>query len=229
MYRILSMARPIHPYSIRRACMRLISDGEKFKVVEKRYGVTPSTMQLWCRQAGIKSRSKISDEELDTRIAKWARKFRDIPLPEDATDAQKRLKAKRDTAKFNASEDAKEKHALSMLKDLGDPKVYHEALTEHFSEVAARFDRETSIQGQMNAMWAGYLLVQMRGIIDNPLPITSVGDVEKIFSMFRKTFNMDSAKGGATEGPQLEFLNDKGRRGEVIDIGPKKRGRPKKS
>lgn len=218
----------VHPYHVRRAALRLICDGTPVLKAAERHGVSSYSIHRWCKMCGVTEGCEFSEDELDAKMEVWAEEFRNMPLPEDATNQQKKLKEFKDRRKFgNPIEERMQ--ALSMLKNMKDPDVYLAAISEQFENVAAQMDRATSVQDQMTAMWAGWLLVQMRELLETKINLGSISDVEKLFGMFRKTFHMDQDKGGKNEGPDLALLTAKVGARTVIEVTdqPKKRGRRK--
>ena len=214
----------LHPLSVRRATLRLISDGTSFSKASRRHGVYSSSVIDWSKASGIAKNSKLTDEELDQKIEAWGETYRNMALPDDATPKQRSIKNLKDRKKFgNPIEDRIT--ALSMLKNMGDPDVYLEAISEQFNQVAAQMDRATSVQDQMTAMWAGWLLVQMRELLETKVTLGSISDVEKLFGMFRKTFHMDANKSGGNEGPDLGLLNAKVGARSVVEVVPARRPR----
>lgn len=204
------MAVHIYPINTRRAVLRLFSDGVRQSSIKEKYKVDPATFRAWAKSAEVIHGSRLSNEELEERIENWRNKMRarDVHVPE-GKDPQTRRQKNLDRHKFGPT--AQEKaHTASLTEAMNsNPEEYKQVLAQHFDQANAQMSRETTMEGQMNAMWAGYLLTQMRGIIDAPPPVTTMADVERIFKMFRTTFGMDDKKGGATEAADLRILTAK--------------------
>lgn len=203
------MAVLIYPINTRKAVLRMFSDGIRQLSIKEKYKVDPATFRGWAKATGIIHGSRITDEDLEERLESWRKrlKARDVHVPDGAPRTRKQRHL--DRHKFGPTAEDKA-HTASLTEAMNsNPEEYKQVLAQHFDQANAQMSRETTMEGQMNAMWAGYLLTQMRGIIDAPPPVTTMADVERIFKMFRTTFGMDDKKGGATEAADLRILTAK--------------------
>lgn len=206
----------MYPLHIRRAVLRMFSDGVKQTEIVRMHGVHFNTFRKWADEAAIFKGQKITDEELDAKIEKWGHQYRTREL---AAGASKIRKQRKDDAKFGRTTEHKEK-SLASFEQLGDPKQYQEALGEHFTRMTDELGRAQSIEDQMTALSAGILMAQMKTLIDNPPPILTWADGERVIKLLRTTLGMDEKKGGGSDDRvDLRVVSAKpvGKKGKIVE------------
>ena len=214
------MARVVYPYSTRFKALKLYSEGHYPAKIAEFIGCSKETLKVWFKETGIKRDMKLSDAEIDEKMQVWGDKLRSQPLPSDATPAQKAKKERNDRKKFGPTPEQKAV-SLATFESLGDPDEYREAIQQHFDKVTSELGKESTLQGQVTTMTSGLLIAQLKGLIDNPPPVVTWSDAERVINLLRKTLDMDKDKGNKGTRIDLTILNaKKGSGGSVIDVSP---------
>jgi hypothetical protein len=202
--------RAAFPYSVRRACLRSFSDGEaSYGDIEKMFTIKSSTFRGWAKVAGIDRGSKLTDTDLDAKIAEWGERVRDIPLRDEGGDVevQQWIKDRKNRHKFGETEENKAK-ALSAYESLADPGDWVAAVDGHFKNAVQQLSNpELSPEMQVNLMTTQLLLVQLKGMIEAPPPVNTWADGERVIKLLRLTLGMDADKGSAERAVDLRVLN----------------------
>ena len=142
--------------------------------------------------------------------------------PPDAAELAEKLKEKAATRK---KMEITEKSTLKKAMDeLMDPSEFEKYLQARFAQIVARIEQESTLEGQVNAVVTGGLLTSIAAAIRTMPPITTWADFERAVKLLRLTLNMDDAKKGNGNGPDLVVLNNaalfdrKSRRSRVVDV-----------
>lgn len=182
----------MYPLHIRRAVLRMFSDGVKQTDIVRMHGVHFNTFRKWAEEADIHKGQKITDEELDAKIEKWGHRYRTREL---AAGASKVRKERKDDAKFGRTKEHKEK-SIATFESLGDPQMYREAIEAHFQRTTEELGRAQTIEDQIKGMTVGVLLAQLKGMIDNPPPVLTWNDGARVLDQLWKWTGMDGKGGG---------------------------------
>ena len=210
------MPKPVFPLSIRRKALRLYSDGHSSTKISAMLGASVHTVRAWVKAAGVPSKSNLSEEELDAKIEAWGldvQKYADSQISENAVEGarRKRTGASSHRAKYGVSPMEKA-NAVKNFEELGDPEVYQQAIKEHFSQVSEQLSHDNTLAEQVKSLSSGLLLVQLKGMIDAPPPVTSWSDAEKVIKLLRLTLNMDAQK--TDERPRIDLTIINGKTGK---------------
>ena len=210
------MPKPVFPLSIRRKALRLYSDGHSSTKISAMLGASPHAIRKWVQDAKVPSKSNLSEEELDAKIEAWGldvQKYGDAQIAENAAESTKRRRTGRAShrAKYGSSP-LEKANAVKSFEELGDPQVYQDAIKEHFGQVTEQLSHDNTLAEQVKSLSAGLLLVQLKAMIDNPPPVTSWSDGEKVIKLLRLTLNMDAQK--TDERPRIDLTIINGKTGK---------------
>lgn len=198
----------------RHAVIKAYSDGMSYRKIAERFKLKADTAARWISACGVTKNSRLSDSEIDKLMEDWGAPLRESPKGED--ELGKARRARNNMHKFGKTTEEKQ-HALSLFKDLADPDDCQAAFEEYFRQVAAKLDRETTMEGQINAMTAAIVLVQLRAAIADCPKIASWGDFKTANDILRKSMGMDNKEESTSRGVDLRIINGTIAKGKVID------------
>lgn len=184
----------------------MFADGEPLADAERMHGPKVISIRGWAKKAGIKRGEKISDEELDKRIASWGNQIRQYH--EQATQREERGGGKK---KKNRMQEVylNQRHGLppsAVLKGPTNIQEYEAMIEGCMHHVAANLERETSLEGKAKALMLGTLFMQAKSMLSNPLVAITVADQERIFNQIQKLLGMNDPK-AQTRRIDINILN----------------------
>ena len=199
------MSAKYFPISTRRAAVHLYIEGHTGSSVAKRFGVTPTALGNWVRAAGAKRGD--TKEEVDAKLDAWAEGCKEAGA-ERAKAAPKNAKVIDRIARHRYGPTAKSKEeAKKQFSGLLDPEQYQEAISTHMNQVVETLERCTTPQEQVNAQIVGMGLAMLKGLIDNPLPITTINDLKTVVGLVRQGLGMDDKKSADPDRIDLRILS----------------------
>lgn len=209
------------PFATRKAVLRAIADGAKNFLIATRFKVSVATANNWAKQAGVVRGSRISDEELDAKMAEWADKTKEL-IESDPGDVRPASK-KSHIIKFGKNAVAPgdiPKSKLATANPLTNMDQYHDALEQHIARTTLEVANAQTPEAQITAMTTAMLLKALHENLNNPPVVTSWNDLEKLVKLLRLTLGMDDKKDSRVEGFDLRILNaktDKKPRGKMVE------------
>lgn len=188
-------------------------------------GCSKDTVKSWCKEAKVLSKSGLTEEELDAKIAAWGLdpKFDDTRAVQEnlAETLRKRNNARKShAAKFGPTPMAG-RNALKSFKQFGDPDEYQKAIDSWLVQVMEELNQADTLDEQIKALTGGALLRQLSQSIQCPPPVLTMNDLVALIKMIRTTFGMDVDKGNDRKRIDLTIINGKVGRSEkrkIIDV-----------
>lgn len=218
------MADPVFPKSVRLAALILHSHGRSLKVVGNQLGISYQTVYRWAQKCKVSKFDHLTEEQAEEKLEIYAEEMR--ALSEEETDPHViRAREALNRHKFGGSKEHKNKAALALESLGGDLDKWKEDLNDHFALVVEQMESATTPEQQIAAVQGGILLRQLKMVLEDPPPITTMADFEKLHKMIRENFSMDEKRQGQGEGLDLRIANAKVGKGRVIEAEP---GTPEK-
>lgn len=221
----------LYPWPIRQKCLRMYSDGASLRSIQSITGVQYNTFKGWAKAADITQGSKLSEDEFANKMESVAASFQKQEVKAATTEAgttrRENAKARRDRKKFGPTRQDRAK-ALLTFSEFADPTEYEAAIDSHKDRIVAELGRANTPEDQVKALTAGILMAQLKTMVDNPPPIVTWADGERVINLLRKTLGMD-AKGADDDRNviDLRVLNASIKSGKVIELKPQKTGNSK--
>lgn len=184
----------VYPLATRRACLKLFVNGDPLKDATRMYGPSSTLIHAWAKKAGIKRGEKMSDEDLDKKLAAWGETIRvyQAQVEQRVANGGKGKKGNRMNEVYT-----NQRHGLpakSLLKGPTNIQEYDAMVGECLEHVAANLERETTLEGKAKALMLGTLFMQMRAMLTTPLAAITVADQERIFNQTQKLLGMNDPK-----------------------------------
>ena len=203
-------------FALRVAALHEQSKGMNAIKVAERFGVSVATIRVWTQKSNVRKGSNMTLEEVEAAVQEWGatpRKRNEANAKGKASAIyRKRLNVK----KFGPTKEDNES-ALSLFKDLADPDACQEAFEQYYRQIAAKLDRETTMEGQISTMTAAIVLVQLRNAVSSCPRINSWADFKIANDILRKSMGMDDKEGGMSKGADLRILNGVVSKSKVVD------------
>lgn len=219
------MAVKYFPIPTRRAAVHLYIEGHTASSIAKRFGTSLPTIQHWVKAAGAMRGD--TPEEVDAKLDAWVETCKGVGA-ERAKAEPKKAKVLDQIARHRYGPTAKSKEeAKKQFSGLLDPEQYQEAITTHMNQVVETLERCTTPQEQVNAQVVGMGLAMLKGLIDNPLPITTINDLKTVVGLVRQGLGMDDKKAPDADRIDLRILSaitpqkvQRERPAKVIEVEP---------
>lgn len=198
-----------HPVHVRRAALKAYAAGDNMSDFAKRFKLNKTTPLGWAKAAEVFRGTPLTEADLDAKMDAWAARLAEAHADEEkVSQRQKTIRRTKNLRKFGASAEDKS-IALSLFKDLGDPDDAKAAFDLYFAQIAARMEKESTMEGQINAITAAIIIVRMRAAIESAPQINTWPDFKIAYGMLREAMGMNVEGESAGKVYDLEIVNAK--------------------
>lgn len=221
------MADPVFPKSVRLSALILYSHNQSLKTVGKKLGISYQTVWRWAKKCKVGTFDRLTEEQAEEKLEIYAEEMR--ALSEDETDPVViRAREAMNRHKFGGSIEHQDKAKREFAQLGGNLYEFEDDLKEHFGLALEKMKSATSQEQQIEAVIGGITLRQWIQVLNDPPPVTTMADMEKLSKITRETFRLDEKKNGQGDSVDLSILNAKTVRGKVVDAEPVVKKRAKK-
>lgn len=207
------------PYSIRRRCMRMCSDGTSATTVANIFKLKPVTVRYWQKQTGVKTGVKLNEEELSSMMLDWKTKFPDSPNTKNKIKTIKKA-IKRMTLQDEPTPECLISPRATMAggSALALRINYNDTLDRVRQQVLTKLGSDGTVAGALKTTLAAAYIELLKESLVNMPPVEKISDLRTLQSLLFESLDIGAKEGkGTRQGIDLRILNMDPKRIKVVD------------